>query len=287
MTRKALTLCADDFGLSRGIEDGILALTAQGRLTAVSCIVNVEHDAAAWRRLAATPGVDVGLHFCLTLVPSVLSPRTVPSLVGPDGRFRPFPAFLAASLFGRLAGAEVDRELDAQYQRFVDRIGRRPDFIDGHHHVQQLPVARQAVLRYVAALAPASRPYVRNCHAPVRRVWRQGVDRLKSLAVTAPGGPWRRALLAEGIRTNRGFGGLYDWRHTARFADHMERFLAFGEDGGLIMTHPGFDDPATARYDPLVAGRADELAHLTGTRFAEQLARHGVTLAPLGRAACA
>lgn len=278
---KRVTLCADDFGLSRGIEDGVLGLVEQGRLSAVSCIVNVPHDATAWRRLAATAGVEVGLHFCLTLVPPVLPPARVPSLVGPDGRFRPFFAFLAASVLGRLSPAEVDRELGAQYERFVERIGRPPDFLDGHHHVQQLPVVRGAVLRRVASLTPGTRPYVRNCHAPVRRVWRQGVDRLKALAVTTPGAPWRRALLARGIRTNRGFGGLYDWRRTARFPDHMDRFLAFSADGGLIMTHPGFNDPETARYDPLVAGRADELSHLAGAPFAEQLARQGVTLGPL------
>ena len=275
---KRVTLCADDFGLSRGIEDGILDLVEQRRLNAVSCMVNVPHDAAAWRRLAASPDLEIGLHVSLTLVPPVLPAGRVPSLVGPDGRFRPFPAFLAASLLGRLSADDVDRELDAQYARFVERIGRPPDFLDGHHHVQQLPVVRGAVLRRVRSLPARQRPYVRNCHASVGRVWRQGVDRLKALAVTTPGGPWRRALLREGIRTNRGFGGLYDWRRTTRFPGHMDRFLAFADDGGLIMVHPGFDDPDTARYDPFAIGRADERAHLAGGAFAEQLERHGVVL---------
>ncbi|MDR3497477.1 MAG: ChbG/HpnK family deacetylase, partial [Ancalomicrobiaceae bacterium] len=34
-----LQLCADDFGLSEGIDRGILALIADGRLSATSCMV--------------------------------------------------------------------------------------------------------------------------------------------------------------------------------------------------------------------------------------------------------
>jgi len=62
MTR-TLALCADDFGLAPGLSAGIARLAHAQRLTAVSCITNSPHWAAAAPLLNHLPdSVDVGLH---------------------------------------------------------------------------------------------------------------------------------------------------------------------------------------------------------------------------------
>ncbi|WP_240489526.1 ChbG/HpnK family deacetylase [Legionella parisiensis] len=38
---KTIILCADDFGLDPGVSAGILKLVRMGRLSAVSCMVNM------------------------------------------------------------------------------------------------------------------------------------------------------------------------------------------------------------------------------------------------------
>lgn len=38
---KTIVLCADDFGLDPGVSEGILKLAHMGRLSAVSCMVNM------------------------------------------------------------------------------------------------------------------------------------------------------------------------------------------------------------------------------------------------------
>lgn len=63
-----LGVCVDDFGLNPYVNEAALGLACDGRISAVSCLV----DAPAWRAGAAlldrrTRGrVDVGLHLNLT-----------------------------------------------------------------------------------------------------------------------------------------------------------------------------------------------------------------------------
>ena len=59
-----ITLCADDFGIAPGVDDGIMALAESGRLTAVSCMTVLPRwPAAAQRLVALASRVDIGLHF--------------------------------------------------------------------------------------------------------------------------------------------------------------------------------------------------------------------------------
>src|SRR3989338_8789650 len=62
-----ITLCADDYGQSIAISQGILALLQARRLSAVSCLV----EAADWQTQAAllkpfVSQIEIGLRFNLT-----------------------------------------------------------------------------------------------------------------------------------------------------------------------------------------------------------------------------
>mgnify|MGYP000073246266 CR=1 FL=1 len=43
--------------------------------------------------------------------------------------------------------AALAREWDAQWARFCEALGRAPRFVDGHQHVHQFPVIRDALLQ--------------------------------------------------------------------------------------------------------------------------------------------
>ena len=64
---KRLILCADDFGQSAAISNGILQLVAAGRLQAVSCLTESPVWPAMARELKALgTSHQTGLHFNLT-----------------------------------------------------------------------------------------------------------------------------------------------------------------------------------------------------------------------------
>jgi predicted glycoside hydrolase/deacetylase ChbG (UPF0249 family) len=161
-----VALCADDYGIAPGVDDGIVALAEAGRISAISCMTVLPRWPAAAQRLpplAAT--VEIGLHFTLTLLAPL---GTMPGLA-PDGRLPPLGRLLAAAAARRLDRAEIAAEFARQWDAFTAALGRPPDFVDGHQHVHQFPVVRDAV-----AAALAGRPvWLRKTATPPGRLLRR------------------------------------------------------------------------------------------------------------------
>ena len=151
---------------------------------------------------------------------------------------------------------------------------RPPAFVDGHRHVHQLPVVRQALLRALRARYGRALPFVR-CTVPRR--WRGA----KALVIAALGGfALRRRLRREGIPHNRDFAGVYDFDPASDYGALMRRWLAGVEDGAIILCHPGL--PGGAPEDPISRARAAEFRYLESPTFPGDCARAGVTLGRLG-----
>src|SRR3546814_229339 len=125
---KRVVFCGDDFGMSSGIDAGILQLIKLDRLSAISCLVHGPTFVVNGRRLNDAD-LDVGLHLNLTAAfggtsqPNVLALRTL----------------IGRVYSGRLERAWVDNQLLRQFDTFEKTLGRPPDYIDGHQHVHQLP----------------------------------------------------------------------------------------------------------------------------------------------------
>src|SRR6478609_7369297 len=69
---KRIAICIDDFGLHRAIDDAIVSLTEQGRVTATSCMVGApawKQDAPRLKALFDAGRIDAGLHIDFTEYP--------------------------------------------------------------------------------------------------------------------------------------------------------------------------------------------------------------------------
>jgi predicted glycoside hydrolase/deacetylase ChbG (UPF0249 family) len=117
---------ADDWGLSPGINRGILELARLGVVRRVSIMASCTHLDEGLAELRATPGVALGLHFNLTYG----AKRAADS----PGRF------LRAWLSGQreAMATHAREELEAQLARLA-RSGVHPVYMDGHHHIQVVP----------------------------------------------------------------------------------------------------------------------------------------------------
>ena len=255
-------LCADDFGQGAAVDAGILRLVEMGRLTAVSCLTGGPRWEADGPALLATGNaVDLGLHLDLT-----------------DGAAGGTPVrlvrLLAAAYARRLDPAEVERRIGAQLDAF-ERVARRPPaFVDGHRHVHQLPVVREALLRALRARYGPAVPLVR-CTVPRR--WRGA----KALVIAALGGfALRRRLRREGVPHNRDFAGVYGFDPRADYPGLMRRWLAGVGDGAIILCHPGL--PGGKPEDPIAEARVAELRYLGSPEFREDCVRAGVVPARPG-----
>ena len=273
---RRIWLCADDYGISPGVNRGIRDLIARGRLNATSVMV-VGHaigrdevhalvDAAA-----NNPRCAIGLHVTLT---APFRPLTMHFQPLDGGMFPTFPKLLRAGLLRRLDPEIVGAELAVQLSAFRELFGRAPDFVDAHQHAQLFPGVRDAFLTAVKDAAPDA--WVRQGGSGQKLARRLGAP--KALIIDALSAQFRSRAKRAGIAFNPGFAGAYDWTQQRDFGALMRQFLDGLPEGGLIMCHPGFVDDILVGLDPFTTQREHEHAFLGGEHFPRLLAANKVTL---------
>src|SRR3954451_10012245 len=134
-------LCADDYGISPGVNRAIRDLIECGRLNATSVMMvgpAVERgEILSLQAVAKTgPRCAIGLHVTLS---APFRPLTMHFRPLDGGMFPAFPKLLRAGLLRRLDPEIIHSEVMVQLSAFVQIFGRAPDFVDGHQHVQLFP----------------------------------------------------------------------------------------------------------------------------------------------------
>lgn len=262
-------VCADDFGLHEGINEAALALVAMGRAQAIGCLVGGRAWTAPWiRRLhgLAADRTEVGLHLDFTERPLL------------PGSRRTLVCLVAAALLRRLDREAIRSEVRAQLDAFEEGLGRGPAFVDGHQHVHQLPVVRDALLDELATRYRAGTVWLRSTRTAPAAGWAaikpRGIEWLGSRALVSLA---NRA----GFAHNHHLLGVYDFQGgAARYRWLLAGWLREAGDADLLMCHPSARrDPA----DPLSDARLAEYRVLGSEDFAALQAAARVRLAPLGR----
>ncbi|WP_407177043.1 ChbG/HpnK family deacetylase [Bradyrhizobium sp. STM 3562] len=269
-------LCADDYGISPGVNRGIRDLIERGRLNATSVMVvgpaiGREEVHALESATRASPRCAIGLHATLTAPFRPLSMHFRP-LDG--GLFPPFAKLFRLGLLRRLDPEIVNAELKLQLSAFREMFGRAPDFVDGHQHVQLFPVVRDAFLGAVKELAPTA--WVRQAGRPGPLAGRLNAP--KALFLDTLSAQFRTRAAHAGIAVNPAFAGAYDFSRMPDFGRLMREFLEGLPDQAVVMCHPGFVDDVLASLDPFTDQREREHAYLAGEEFPALLAEKQVTL---------
>ena len=269
-------LCADDYGISPGVNRAICDLIARGRLNATSVMVvggATDRDAIATlqNEANASPRCAIGLHVTLTAPFRPLSMHFRP-LDG--GMFLPFPKLLRAGLLQQIDREIIHGELKLQLATFAGMFGRLPDFVDGHQHVQLYPAVRDAFLEAVSELAP--RAWVRQAGRAAPLLGRLAAP--KALFLDMLSAQFRSRAKRAGIIVNPAFAGAYDFSRKSDFGALMRGFLDGLPAHGVVMCHPGFVDEQLLSLDPFTYQREREHAYLAGEQFPALLAEKQVTL---------
>jgi predicted glycoside hydrolase/deacetylase ChbG (UPF0249 family) len=270
-------LCADDYGISPGVNRGIRDLIERGRLNATSVMVvgpaiGRDEVSALNDAVAKSPHCAIGLHATLT---APFHPVTMHYRPLRDEQFLPLGRKLRSSLLRRFDPEMIRAELSAQIAAFAKLFGRAPDYIDGHQHVQIFPQVRDAFL--AAAKNAAPKAWVRQSGRiqPLA----QRINMPKALLLDTLSAAFRKRAMRAGVAFNPGFAGAYDFAGQSDFGALMAGFLDGLPDGGLIMCHPGFVDDVLASLDPFTDQREREYEYLGSDAFLQLLDRNKVTLA--------
>ena len=287
MTKRAI-INADDFGLSPGVNRGILEAFRDGVLTSTTMLVNLGHFDDAVRLARENPDLPVGIHLSLLWGNPVSRPSAVPTLVESDGSFPSSLGTLARRYFlGRLSASQVEQEFMNQIRVFTE-TGLVPTHVDTHKHVHCLPGVRRALIRAAGAAG------IRRIRLPQEQGWR---FRSQADGPAPPRTSWQAAgkqnlirllfrgsrsrLKAAGIETTDHFVGI---RHQACLNSQVLLHILDSLPSGIteIMCHPGYVDEPMKEFSRIPPHRETELRGLKDPMVRERIAANGIHLTHYG-----
>ena len=222
---RTLCICADDFGLSEGVNQAVLALIERGAVTATSCMVLRSAWLPGARRLRVLPPeqADVGLHLDFTAVDASPAEASLRGLV-------------LRSLARQLDLKAVRAAIDAQLDRFEQAMGRAPAHVDGHRHVHQLPGVREQLVEAPSTRYPGALPWLRS----TRPQGPSATVSAKQRLIHALGGSGLDALARRrGLPISGRLLGVYGFDGgRGAYLRRLQAWLAQGRAGDVLMCHP-------------------------------------------------
>ena len=162
--QKRLIINADDYGLSRGITDGIVLTHQKGILTSTSLMVNQPATEYAVSRAEGVPNLGIGIHLNLTQGTPVLPRDRVPTLVDEDGQFYSCGTVAGKLLRLQVSASEIEAEFRAQIQ-LMKSYGLTPTHADSHHRIHMYPSAARAFHNAIVSEG------IRRARAPRKQYW--------------------------------------------------------------------------------------------------------------------
>ncbi len=260
---KAVVLCADDYALNAPVSQGIVALTVLGRLSATS-VMSLSprwvEDAAALRDVRER--IDVGVHLDWTS-----------SFAIDAGHGSGLGAVMARAALRLYSPQAIQDQIERQLDVFEAQWKAAPDHIDGHQHIQQFAVFRDALAEVLM------RRYGASTKRPWLRLSQVAQSGLKAKVISAMGAQalddWAQhhAWPTVGpLLGAYGFDGSMD-----DYARHMQGWLANlpADKAALIMCHPAVSAQAD---DAIGTARKREFAYLAGHDFVQHMFDAGVRL---------
>lgn len=280
---KNLILNADDFGLTKGVNEAIVRAHREGILTSATLMANMPAFEDAVERARENPSLGIGVHLVLLGGRPVARPEEVASLVDENGEFpRSLATFVAKVTSGLIRREHIETELRSQIEK-VRASGIEPSHVDTHKHTHAHPKVMESVAR-VARECGVTR--VRKPFEDLRDSWTSTRDN-RSAAV-----PQLAAATAARV-ASRSFEAICR-RYGLRSPD---RFLGLAATGGIsaavlrslidtlsegnteIMLHPGICDAALAQTGSrLQMQRQTELDALLAPELKGVLDERGIRL---------
>lgn len=255
-----LIINADDIGMHPAIDAGVIELARQGIVTSASVMSLGRPTRAAIDALHGA-GVDLGLHLDFTSAMAQAAYHQAATL----------PGLIAAAWSRSLRQERLRTMIAGQLERFCQLTGRPPVFVDGHEHVHQFPVIREALLQALAGNRYGAAVHIRDTR-PAR--WRGA----KAAIIGALGAAsLRRQAARAGHPANRDFLGVYDLSDSADLPALWRGWLRSvprqGVTGALAMCHPALPQHGGG-MEPF---RLREYAWLSSPEFAALLRETHVT----------
>jgi predicted glycoside hydrolase/deacetylase ChbG (UPF0249 family) len=281
MTKK-LIVNGDDFGLDRGINEGIILAHQKGILTSATIMANMPGFGQAVELAAQNERLGVGVHLNALRGQPVSSPSQVASLLNSEGYFwADAYVFLRKLISGKIKLEEVEVEWRAQVEKVLN-AGIKPTHLDSEKHLHAVP----PLFKIACRLAKDFRvPRVRFIHE--YGLSPSPAQSLKSWGISLSCTFMKKKIRESGIITTDHFSGICrSGRMTVRT---WKKVLARLKDGVTeVMVHPGFRTEEAEESQKQIGSyyihknREKELRALLDSEVKAFLQRQGIQLIHFG-----
>ncbi len=144
---RQLIINADDFGMSREVNEGIKKGIKEGVITSVSLLVNMPYFDDAIAFLKKNPQVSIGLHFNISEGAPISHRSEVGSLIREDGNFYHWHGVILTLIRNKNVIVEIEKELNMQYEKLINS-GVKVSYLDSHHHIHLFPSIFKIILNF-------------------------------------------------------------------------------------------------------------------------------------------
>ena len=235
--KRKLIVVADDLGVSKAVNRGIISSFVDGIVSSASLLVGMPYTDDGINR-AKDVDLPLGLHLRLTEGPPLTKGPSDVGLCDAAGEFLP-PIRLVSRLIkgGSRLSAVIHAEIRAQINEFL-KITSKPDHINTHHHIHIHPMVLKILLNVVKDLNfPALR-------WPIEPIFSSGgikrnseVIALNTLALFG-----KKPLLDSGVLTSDHFRGLrlMDGKLNSKIL--CKTLMKIPEGITELMVHPAYGD---------------------------------------------
>jgi len=259
---KRLIVNADDFGFTRGVNEGIVRAHRTGIVTSTTIMANGDAFDEAVEAARANPSLGVGCHLSAVGGPPVSNPSKIPTLVDRDGMLPPTFGKLLIKLARKSVSTD---EIAAEFRSQLARItsgGITPTHLDTHKHSHTHPQVMRALARVAAefGVACVRNPFESIAVGSLGRLssWKYLKQAAKATAIQPASIKFRQAIVEYGLRTTDQFLGvrLTGMLDTAAIKSMMESLT---EGTTELMCHPGlYDDELEQAQTRLKRARESE-----------------------------
>lgn len=231
---KKVIINADDFGLVRGVNEGIIKAYREGILTSTTLMANMPGFDQAVEMAGANPDLGVGVHLNILRGQPLSPAEKVSSLLSREKSFLPS----VSSLFRRIALRrvnydEVEREFRAQVER-VQGAGVSPSHIDSEKHIHLIRPLFRSVLKLAKEYRIDRVRFIEE-----RCVSLRFGQMFKSMFIALSSASLKKRMARETIRSPDWFYGVCDSGRIT--ATKLQEILNKTKEGVTeIMVHPGF-----------------------------------------------
>jgi len=268
---KKVIINADDFGLTCGVNKGIIECYQAGIVTNVSLFTNMPGYEDAIRLVNQNPNLGVGIHLNITCGTPISSKDKVPTLVNKEGYFFKWYQLIKRLLLNQIDLNQIKLELKAQIEKLMSN-GIKPIHIDSHQYIHAYPEVFKIVIDFSKEynIFKVRYPYERF---NFNRLFfsKQNFKRTSLFLLLRLYTP-KRVLIKNGIITPDNFLGIM-YTNTKYPLLAFENMLRSVKEGtNEIVCHPGYVDDELIKLTPYihyVHPRKNELETILHPRIKE------------------